>query len=247
MAPQVWLPTIPPYEEVALHCTVPTYIINTNMKKTIIALMALAGVAAADTYTSSTPDKTNQGSYYGFTLAPANATYLTTDIPADFTGLLNLDSITIQTRSDNTYASARVAVYEYSADHTTGTYLGVSSAADFAANTDVEFSFDAITIDPTKRYQFLFVNTTATELASFDAYKAASMQWGVAVTNSFGANIPGGWGTYKSNGINSWEGQYIPVVGLTLSTPGATESVPEPATATLSLLALAGLCARRRR
>ena len=217
------------------------------MKKTLIALLALAGVAAADTYTSSTPDKTNQGSYYGFTLAPANATYLTTDIPADYTGLLNLDSITIQTRNDGSYASARVAVYEYSSDHTTGTYLGVSSAADFAVNTGVEFTFDSVTIDPTKRYQFLFVNTTATDLATFDQYKAASMNWGVAVTNSFNANIPQGWGTYKGNGINSWEGQYVPVVSLTMSTPGATDSIPEPTTATLSLLALAGLCVRRRR
>lgn len=247
MARLVWRPTIPPYEEVALHCTVPTYITNTSMKKTIIALMALAGVAAADTYTSSTPDKNGQGSYYGFTLAPANATYLTTDIPADFTGLLNLDSITIQTRSDDAFDSARVAVYEYSSDGTTGTYLGVSSAADFAVNTDVEFSFDAITINPEKRYQFLFVNTTATELASFDEYRAASMKWGLAVTRNFPTYIPDGWGTYKNDGLNSWEGQFIPVVGLTLSTPGATESVPEPATATLSLLALAGLCARRRR
>ena len=217
------------------------------MKKTLIALLALAGVAAADTYTSSTPDKTNQGSYYGFTLAPANATYLTTDIPADFTGLLNLDSITIQTRSDGSYNAARVAVYEYTGDSTTGTYLGVSSAADFAVNTGVEFTFDSVTIDPTKRYQFLFVNTTATDLATFDQYKAASMNWGVAVTNSFSTNILQGWGTYKGNGINSWEGQYVPVVSLTMSTPGATDSIPEPTTATLSLLALAGLCARRRR
>lgn len=247
MAAQVWLPTIPPYEEVALHCTVPTYIINTNMKKTIIALMALAGVAAADTYTSSTPDKNNQGNYYGFTLAPANATYLTTDIPTDYTDLLNLDSITIQTRAGGSSNAARVAVYEYTGDSTTGVYLGVSEAASFTADTAVEFSFDAITIDPTKRYQFLFVNTTATDLATFDQYKAASMTWGVAVTNGFSGQIPGGWGTYKSSGLNSWEGNYVPVVSLTMSTPGATESVPEPATATLSLLALAGLCARRRR
>lgn len=76
------------------------------------------------------------------------------------------------------------------------------------------------------------------------------MAWGTAVTNSFSASIPGGWGTYKGSGINSWEGQYVPVTTVTLSKNDISEEipvVPEPTTATLSLLTLAGLAARRRR
>lgn len=226
------------------------------MKKTLIALMALASVAAADTYTSSTPAKSAagaQGNYYGFTLAPANSTYLTTDIPEGVTEL-NLDSLTIQTRSNDLIAKdMKVAVYTYTADYTVGTYLGSSSSTgtEITADTTLTLTFSGVTIDPNARYQFLFVNADAdaVTLGSFEGYQSVATSWGVAVTNSFSASIPGGWGTYKGSGINSWEGQYIPVTTLTMSTVGSTESpvVPEPATATLSLLALAGMAARRRR
>ena len=226
------------------------------MKKTLIALMALASVAAADTYTSSTPGKSGsgaQGGYWGFTLAPANTTYLTTDIPAGVTEL-NLDSLTILTRTGNVSTNdMKVAVYAYEGDSMVGTYLGSSSSTgtEIAADTTLTLTFSGVTIDPTARYQFLFVQAEATDLtlSTFDGYKSVATSWGIAVTNSFSSNIPQGWGTYKGNGINSWEGQYVPVTTLTMSTVGSTESpvVPEPATATLSLLALAGLAARRRR
>lgn len=218
------------------------------MKKTLIALMALAGLAAAETYTASTPAKSAdgaQGNYYGFTMAFDNTTYLTTDVPADT--VLNLDSITLQTRTGNATADAmQVAVYKYTEDSTTGTYLGLSTTTlkNVATDTTYTVEFDGITVNSSDRYQFLYVTAATTEdLATFDGYKAAAMAWGTAVTNSFSTQIPGGWGTYKGSGINSWEGNYIPVTTVTLSTP----VVPEPATATLSLLALAGLAARRRR
>ncbi len=218
------------------------------MKKTLIAIMALAGLAAADTYTASTPAKSGagaQGKYYGFTLAFDNATYLTTDVPSNTE--LNLDSITLLTRSsDSTAAAMKVAVYKYVGDNTTGTYLGISETTleNVANDTTYTLSFENITVNSSDRYQFLFVDANTTQdLTTFAGYQAAALQWGTSVTNSFSQNIPGGWGTYKSNGINSWEGQYIPVTTVTLSTP----AVPEPTTATLSLLALAGLAARRRR
>ena len=218
--------------------------------------MALASVAAADTYTSSTPGKSGagaQGGYYGFTLAPADATYLSTDIPADVTEL-NLDSLTILTRTGSVSTNdMKEAVYAYEGDSKVGTYLGssTSTGTEITADTTLTLTFSGVTIDPTARYQFLFVRADATDLtlSTFDGYKTAATSWGVAVTNSFGAQIPSGWGTYKGNGIDSWEGNYVPVTTLTMSTVVAPESpvVPEPATATLSLLALAGLAARRRR
>lgn len=215
------------------------------MKKTFIALMALAGLAAADTYTASTPAKSAQGNYYGFTLSFDNATYLTTDVPANTQ--LTLESITLQSRSGSATAAAmKVAVYKYEGDHTTGTFLGLSETTleNVADDTTYTLSFNGITVNSSDRYQFLYVNANTTEdLTTFDGYKAAAMSWGTAVTNSFSTQIPGGWGTYKGSGINSWEGNYVPVTTVTLSTP----AVPEPTTATLSLLALAGLAARRRR
>ena len=222
----------------------------TIMKKTIIALLALSGLAMADTYTASTPAKSGagaQGNYYGFTLAFDNATYLTTNVPADTE--LNLDSITLLSRSDGSAADMKVAVYEYVGDGTVGTFLGTSSTVQFAVNTTFTLTFDGITVNSSDRYQFLYVSASADDatLGTFDGYKAAAMSWGTSVTNSFSQSIPGGWGTYKNNTLNSWEGQYIPVTTVTLSTPSVAPGVPEPTTATLSLLALAGLAARRRR
>ncbi len=218
------------------------------MKKALITLMALAGMTLAGTteiYTSSTPAKSGQGNYYGFTLAPANSTHLTTDIPAGVTEL-NLDSITLLTRSSGSSSiDMKVAVYTYVGDYTVGTFLGSSSSTGSSVgnNTTLTLTFSGVTIDPTARYQFLFVTaeTDNTTLTTFDGYKEAATSWGLSVTNSFSTGIPDGWGTYKNNAINSWEGQYIPVTTLTMTV------VPEPATATLSLLTLAGLAARRRR
>ncbi len=221
------------------------------MKKTLIALMALTGLAMADTYTASTPAKSAdgaQGNYYGFTLSFDNSSYLTTDVPAGTE--LNLDSITLQSRTgDYSFDDMKVAVYEFEADGTVGAFLGTSSTVQFATNTTFTLTFDGITVNSSDRYQFLYVKaaTDDTTLDTFEGYQAAAMNWGTSVTNSFAGTIPGGWGTYKSNGLNSWEGNYVPVTTVTLSTPAVAPAVPEPATATLSLLALAGLAARRRR
>ena len=134
------------------------------MKKTIIALMALAGLAAADTYTASTPAKSGdgaQGNYYGFTLSFDNATYLTTDVPAET--VLSLDSITLQTRSANaTQTGMKVAVYKYEGDHKTGTFLGLSETTleKVANDTTYTVEFEDIEVNSSDRYQFLFVDAS---------------------------------------------------------------------------------------
>ncbi len=222
------------------------------MKKyiTLAALLAAGSACAnAGTATVSTPDKTNQGSYYGFTLAVGNGTYLEgTDIfSSTETTNVNLDSVSILTRDNNTFGDAKLAVFTYVGDSNVGTLVGLSDAVTFTTNTDVEFSFTGTTISVSDRYQYLFVSadTTAGDLTDLASYQAKAMQWGVAVTNGFSADIPQGWGTYKSNGINSWEGQYIPVVDITVS----ASTIPEPSAfgVLAGLGALALVASRRRR
>ena len=223
------------------------------MKKyiTLAALLAAGTTFAnADTYTASTPEKSGagaQGNYYGFCLAFDNSTYLTTNVPANTE--LNLDSITLLSRSnesDGAMGDMKVAVYKYVGDSTVGTFLGTSSTVEFAVDTTFTLTFDGITVNSSDRYQFLYVgaNTDDSTLSTFAGYQAAAISWGTSVTNSFSTNIPGGWGTYKGNGINSWEEQYIPVTTVTLSSP-----VPEPSAFGMlaGLGALALVASRRRR
>ena len=215
--------------------------------------MALAGVATADTYTSATYEKQDQAStHYGFTIALEESNWVDSTIPSELESVY-LDSVTLMTRKDGSYNDIKIAVYEYTGDFTVGTLLGLSSAASFTTNSSVEFTFSgSITLDPTALYQYMFVSgdSTVEDVDTFDEYKAKAQNWGLALTNketvegeyTF-ANIPSGWGTYTNGAAGAWQGMLLPVVTIKTSTP----AVPEPATATLSLLALAGLCARRRR
>ena len=218
------------------------------MKKTLITLLALCGVATADTYQSTTSTKSDQGRFYGFTFAVGtDSTALTTTptISADVL-TLNLDSIELLTRNNESYSNVKLAVYEYVSDNTTGTYLGSSSVESYATNTLTTFEFSDLTINKGTRYQFMFVKADATDsdLTTFDGYKEQSMIWGIATTaDKYAGTLPTGWGIYTNNTINGWSDHRMPVMTVNTSAP----VVPEPTTATLSLLALAGLAARRRR
>ena len=158
---------------------------------------------------------------------------------------LTLDSITFYTRTSGTQGDNTVylALYEYTTDFTTGTFVALSENTVTAntLNSALTFNFEDVIIDTTKQYQMLFVDSssTAENVASFEGYKAHAVSVGISVLQQ--SSLPGGDGTYKGNGINSWEGNYIPKVTV------KTSNIPEPTTATLSLLALAGLAARRRR
>ena len=158
-----------------------------------------------------------------------------------------LNSVTINNRTDaggsQTFGSVYLAVYLYSADKTTGTFVGISNnvATNGNLNGSNTFTFSDVTLDPNEQYQYLFVTSNdTTTLSTFDGYKSVAHQFGLNVAN-INATLPSGDGTYKGSGLNDWEGSYMPNVSVGVSV------TPEPTTATLSLLALAGLCARRRR
>lgn len=211
--------------------------------------MALAGIAMGSDFTSSiTTGNGGNGSYYGCTFELRDAFVATTPTLSTEPTIhvhLTLDSITFYTRTEGNQGNttAYLALYEYTADKTTGTFVALSSntVTANALNSELTFNFEDVIIDTTKQYQMLFVNSesTAENVASFEGYKNHGVSVGIRVLQQ--GQLPSGDGTYKGTGINSWEGQYIPKVTV------KTSNIPEPTTATLSLLALAGLAARRRR
>ncbi len=196
----------------------------------------------AGTLTVTTADKDDQGIYYGFTLAVGTDTAALTDPDNILAGLsgedVALESVSVLSRTNNTYANSRLAVYSFVADGNVGDFIGLSDTVAFEPNTNLDFRFEGINLEVGQRYQFLFVegNTEGTDLTNSDEttfpllglYQRYAMPLGIAVTADqySGTTLPAGWGTYKSSGLNSWEGHRMPVVSLTVS----SAQIPEPST-----------------
>lgn len=227
------------------------YYLNLNtkhiMKKTLIALMALAGVAMADSATLTVAgDVTGQEIGYGFIISP-------TDSFVEYSGeklleMFQLESVTLPcSATGGTYASsAKLAVFERAGSDAAGYFVGISGATTHSTG-DVVYSFsEALTLDTTKQYQFLFVSAD-TEASAFSTTVTNQEAFAaVAVASRFdrcdpAGSLPKGDGVIYNNSFSDWAGQNMAKATLN------GQSIPEPATATLSLLALAGLAARRRR
>ncbi len=228
------------------------------MKKTFItaALSLCTALAYGTDYTTTTTGTgTGNGTYYGWCTALTHSYLTTTPESLQTTDVLTLNSISIVggTGSGGTLTDgAKLAIFKYSSDSNVGSFVGISdNVAVRTAGESFTFSFSDVNLTAGQQYQFLFVSTTATaatfttDLAEgttmLSAYQAVAGSVRHQVHNH--SSIPGGDGTYKSSGMNSWEGAYVTSATYSLS----TLPVPEPTTATLSLLALAGLAARRRR
>lgn len=254
------------------------------MKKTIITLLTLAGVAVAGTtlpengteitYTSDlSTGSANGGSYKGviFTLNPVNDTNrFDYNLASKYTmpSVLELTSITItgraqnlnddQTVKDNFSASnLQMVVVDDSTKKIVGISNGTAQSFDTATdavNRDMEFTFDNVYLTTTatsttnsKWYRAFFVSgTTAANLtlrstlADSDFASTPLMAYGSGYSTS---NNGGGadWGFVQALSGAVASSAYVPVMTI------KTKAVPEPTTAMLSLLALAGLAARRRR
>ena len=197
------------------------------MKKTIIALMALAGVAAA------TPAEDVTNAILGSGYQAGDAFTLT---------------FTIDSTSFDGYTTAPVITLapSWNIDSQAGTYLGFSDTDDSvdgglttsaASYTSGNTSEVLGTINVGAEGWFYQVNGLNT-LTFTITESTLSMTKGT--TDVATLEIAGGL-TASSIVVGS---RVTGISGLSFTT---TPAVPEPTTATLSLLALAGLAARRRR
>ncbi len=227
---------------------------------------ALAGnsksdaIAAAGTYSNQGPSANLSGNYLndagnsGF--AGLTQTVVLNNLINSFTldSKVVLDSFSFISRLDaHTTGSSTVSnVYLQVSDASgvLGTSLAISYDADATtANTFgvSSFSFAGcgangadIVLDSSASYTFTLV--TKNEDSS---YSATTTYLGMAAVKGPLYTIEGVQHGYSANGANPgvWSAD-VPIYSIATHTAPA---VPEPATATLSLLALAGLAARRRR
>jgi len=222
------------------------------MKKTIIALLALAGVAAADTYeldmkdvtfgSADTLTKSNEAMnwadgavyetwYMEFKLSDVTATEYKATITAgpggsNSSGLsvsAKAGSITLGTGSSNVISSAGSLTFTTTDTLTFAYYDGTAYLGNMTTKKYISASTDLpSTTTMTSGTSRAWANGNPTGTTQIGATSIASLD---------NLDIPAG---------------YTLDMG-TLMTTGVAPSVPEPTTATLSLLALAGLAARRRR
>ena len=253
------------------------------MKKTLIALMALAGVAMAETFTMDqlvstgtlgtgvTLDSSYTDAVYNFDtkgaiLNMSNAE-LTSALNAS-TGFITIACWVNQTNGDEDAIFAiggrndgfKFALKNDNLQITTKGVKDSTTSMSVAQGTleNPAWTLVAVSIDLDK------TGSDSVFFVGADGYTTLTMSNGVALGNwNAASNSYFAIGSGNSNGDRDlFEGQIANLTIFTSDTvataetimavmgntaPAASPIVPEPATATLSLLALAGLAARRRR
>lgn len=238
------------------------------MKKTLIALMALAGVTFAEDWTAkfSTSDKTITQSYDDYSAVFEGS--------SDIQLSLAFDSLTIT-------ATGNQANGEYNGTALGGAYsnairpnanigAGASWTLTFTLTnaSDEDISINAITLDTflynksgndqsggAGPHTINYSLTAGASSASVNAFEYTNANWDNSnPTLTFDTPIVLSASDGKDGGLDEVSftlmvseaasaGTFVGLTGATFS----GQVVPEPTTATLSLLALAGLAARRRR
>ena len=212
------------------------------MKKTIIALLALSGMAMA-----AAPNElgiASGGNFWGgdFTLTftlneGALSATDTTDVLALYWG----------TFSTGEYYSNGITL-TWSSDEAVALYIGDGSMGGVGSSADSAQITESTTFSGSRGATF---STTLTMGETYtlknvggDGNQTVSLYAGTDVTGAalgtvtYNGNMNGGNADTTMGSVVNSQYAYVP-------TPAP--SVPEPTTATLSLLALAGLAARRRR
>ena len=222
--------------------------------------MALAGVAAAsDVFNGLTFSNTGTGTGtssmlgFAFTLKSTSTDYTVTNtLGTKFPDVLTLtevsfDKVFVYNKS-NQYGLNITSkdVYLYITD-TTGTILGISEAAAVSASTaanntggSVTFTLDCDGIKKDTTYRAWFMGTDTGYTTSDSGIQTITLTDNTVELRSSGALVSttGDLKLLTSTSPNTSNHTFA---GMSM------KAIPEPTTATLSLLALMGLAARRRR
>ncbi len=234
------------------------------MKYTLFTALALTAAAIAygdeetDTYTTTTSEtNTNKGNYSAWTVVWGSSTGLSTTLngeTATIPDTVSLSSITVNSPSDgsSTTSDVKLAVYTYTSTGSAGTGdvlgslvgLSTNSTGGWTASTNYTFEFSDVTLESGTRYAFVFVSSdsTAESLASAlesDTYSGTAFR--VVVSTDLQSSGNNFTRAYGADLATYWSGIAVDATYVT------TAAVPEPATATLGLLALGALALRRRR
>lgn len=241
------------------------------MKKTVIALLVLAGVAVGEDYTFTTTNEgiTGASNFWGNGVAlvldpDAANSRLTTTVSPDGASMgdfdtVGLSSITINIRDLQGSAGIKLAL-----TNSSGTILTLSDNAVTAIGKQT-WTFSNTTVSTTDTLYFVYTaienenaevgytlttggdgKVTIDEQTQEVTAISDLIMCGAASLADYGSTdgVPtlAFLGTNGSRSFDLNDVRYAPYVTVV-----TTATIPEPATATLSLLALAGLAARRRR
>ena len=233
------------------------------MKKTLIALMALAGVAMANEWTFSSTmlgDSSKETTVHGFTFNLSSELITGETAVSTLPETVYLTSLTMQERAvAGTQRNVGLLVLD-----TSNTILGWSnelcSTSESTNIADNTFTFTNLLLDTNTTYRFVTVSNVSNLTSSYIGYTYAYGKDATYTSNAEAKTLTGGLTSADvavdvhsntdynlnyttSESFASVNGSWSPI----LTSVKVTDSIPEPATATLSLLALAGLAARRRR
>lgn len=226
------------------------------MKKTIITLLALAGVVMGETVPLTLPSNTT--ATYGIDWQDGNITNILNNIQDKDPGVYvasNINNLSnYGVNGEGTWINTNnVATITLCGRHRAGgDYMALILNPEFTEGTQVSsltFSAGAISgVVSTYQLQVGICSGEESTLSSVVEYSTDENGASVTLTLSDGfvwkegdkivAVLKGGSG----NATDAYT-----ISGISITAEAMPPAVPEPATATLSLLALAGLAARRRR
>ena len=241
------------------------------MKKTLIALMALVGVATgADyTYNANLIGSEDKASVHGFsfTLTSANIEPSSegTPLTSELGNAVTLNGFTLGDRSNAAGDAVNFGLLVLDSDDV---IVGMSNETTAPCDgVDGVYTFSGLTINPSVTYNFVCVrevllnsdyvgytyNFVKGENLTVDS-EAMTITGGLLATgiavDLHGDKQTSGLNFSTNPNINGYQATWSPIltdIKVSVESIPVPPAVPEPATATLSLLALAGLAARRRR